>query len=106
MLSLVIVVAVSIAGVTLATPAADSARHAIAPRLPFYVIVLAVISVVVQLVSAVVDMLSRSFGRRISFWWWSPQRSRDAHGCRLAHEQCSPARAFPARGRQAAQPFI
>lgn len=104
LLAFVFVVAVSIAGVALATPAADSVLHAIAPRLPFYVIALAIISVVAQLVSTLVDVLSHWLNRR--FWRWSPQRSRDAHDCTPAHEQCSPARAFPARGRHAALPFI
>ncbi len=60
-----IVLAVSIASLALATPAADSFRHAIAPRLPLYVILLAIISTVAQLVSALVDALSRSFERRV-----------------------------------------
>ena len=62
---LAIMVAVSIASVALATPAADSFRQAIAPRLPLYVIVLAIISAIAQLVSVLVDVLSRSFERRV-----------------------------------------
>lgn len=62
---LALVVAVSLSCLALATPAADSLRQAIAPRLPLYVILLAIISMVAQLVSIAVDVLSRSFERRV-----------------------------------------
>ena len=64
-LVLAILAAVAIGSVALALPVAEPFRHAMVPRLPMYVIVLAIFSTVAQLVSGLVDLLSRSIERRI-----------------------------------------